>query len=208
MGKIKENALNPQRLLENILVCQKKRLLCTDVCVKVEEDLKFDPFTISELFKKLYSNLANDLVHKLPAASKKFGIENVKDYYNDMFELSHNELNFQTVQPNTIFNLLKSFNVNKAAGIDNVFFWKDGADVLGIPITQTCNLAIKLSHFPKDCKVAKLQACVHYFLKRYIKFKNLDEIAITTNVYLYNHYQKTKTLCRHFSRLPTFADWG
>ena len=82
-----------------------------------------------------------------------------------MFELSHNELNFQTVQPNTIFNLLKSCNVNKAAGTDNVFFWKDGADVLGIPITHTCNLAIKLSHFPKDCKVAKLQACVHYFLK-------------------------------------------
>ena len=40
---------------------------------------------------------------------------------------------------------------------------------------------------------------------RYIKFKNLDEIAITTNVYLYKHYQKTKTLCRHVSRFPTFT---
>ena len=92
-------------------------------------------------------------------ASKKFDIEAVKDYYNDMFELSHNKLNFQTVQPNTISNLLKSCNVNKAAGIDNVSgrFLKDGADVLGIPITQICNLSIKLSHFPKDCKVAKLK---------------------------------------------------
>ena len=34
---------------------------------------------------------------------------------------------------------------------------KGGADVLGIPITQICNLSIKLSHFPKDCKVAKLK---------------------------------------------------
>ena len=76
-----------------------------------------------------------------------------------MFDLSHNKLNFQTVQPNTISNLLKSCNVNKAAGIDNVSgrFLKDGADVLGIPITQICNLSIKLSHFPKDCKVAKLK---------------------------------------------------
>ena len=92
-------------------------------------------------------------------ASKKFDIEAVKDYYNDMFELSHNKLNFQTVQPNTISNLLKSCNVNKAAGIDNVSgrFLKDGADVLGIPITQICNLSIKLSHFPKECKVAKLK---------------------------------------------------
>ena len=29
---------------------------------------------------------------------------------------------------------------------------------------------------------------------RYIKFKNLDEIAITTKVYLYKHYEKAKTL--------------
>ena len=43
---------------------------------------------------------------------------------------------------------------------------------------------------------------------RYIKFKNLDEIAITNNVYLYKHYQKTKTLCRHVSRFPTFTAWG
>ena len=59
--------------------------------------------------------------------------------------------------------------------------------------------------------------CGHTFLRyqslcplfsenlRYIKFKNLDKIAITTNVYLYKHCQKTKTLCRHFSRFPTFT---
>ena len=158
--KLKEITANPKKLKKTLkqLGQPEKRLPCTDVCLKVE-DLKFDPFTISELFKKFYSNLANDLVHKLPVASKKFDIEAVKDYYNDMFELSHNKLNFQTVQPNTISNLLKSCNVNKAAGIDNVSgrFLKDGADVLGIPITQICNLSIKLSHFPKDCKVAKLK---------------------------------------------------
>ena len=108
--KIKENMVNPKKLWKTLkeLCLPEKRLPCTDICLKVEEDLKCDSFTISELFKKLYSNLANDLVHKLPAASKKFGIEAVKDYYNDMFELSHNKLNFQTVQPNTISNLLKS----------------------------------------------------------------------------------------------------
>ena len=159
--KLKENTANPKKLWKTLkqLGLPEKRLPCTDVCLKVEEDLKFDPFTISELFKKFYSNLANDLVHKLPVASKKFDIEAVKDYYNDMFELSHNKLNFQTVQPNTISNLLKSCNVNKTAGIDNVSgrLFKYGADVLGIPITQICNLSIKLSYFPKDCKVAKLK---------------------------------------------------
>ena len=90
-------------------------------------------------------------------ASKKFDVEAVKDYYSDMCELSHNKRNFQTIQPNTISNLLKSCNVNKATRIDNIYgrFWKDEAHVSGIPITQICNLSIKLSHFPKECKVAK-----------------------------------------------------
>ena len=63
------------------------------------------------------------------------------------------------VQSNTISNLLKACNINKAAGIDDVYgrFLKDGADVLAISITQICNLSIKLSHFPKDCKLAKLK---------------------------------------------------
>ena len=74
-----------------------------------------------------------------------------------MSELSHNKLNFQTVQPNTITNLLKSCNVNKAAGTTYlVDFWKM-VPMLVILITQICNLSIKLSHFPKDCKVAKLK---------------------------------------------------
>ena len=48
---------------------------------------------------------------------------------------------------------------NKAARIDdfNGRFLKDGADILTIPITQICNLSIKFSQFPKDCKVAKLK---------------------------------------------------
>ena len=170
--KLKENTANHKKLWKTLkqLGLPEKRLLCTDMCLKVE-DLKFEPFTISELFKKFYSILANDLVHKHPAASKKFDIEAAKDYYNDKFELSHNKLNFQTLQPNTIYSLLKSCNINKAAGIDNVSgrFLKDGGDVLVIPITHICNLSIKLSHFPKDCKVAKLKPCTKKVLRQTLK---------------------------------------
>ena len=98
-------------------------------------------------------------MQKLPAGARNFDIETIKNYYNEMFELSHNKLNFQTVKSNTTSNLLKACTVNKAAGIDNVSgrFLKDGADMLDIPIIQICNLSVKLSHFPKDCKLAKLK---------------------------------------------------
>ena len=54
--------------------------------------------------------------------------------------------------------LLNNIDSTKAAGIDNISgkFIKDGAQALVLPITQICNLSIKLSSFPKYCKVAKV----------------------------------------------------
>ena len=48
---------------------------------------------------------------------------------------------------------------NKDAGLDNLSgkFLKDGATVLAKPISQICNLSIKYSIFPSDCKIAKLK---------------------------------------------------
>ena len=76
-----------------------------------------------------------------------------------MFDSSHNKLNLQTVQSNTIPNVLRVCYVNKAPKIGDVSarFLKDGANVLAILITQICNLSIKLSHFQKDYKLAKLK---------------------------------------------------
>ena len=138
--KLKENTANPKKLWKTLkqLGLPEISLPCTDVCLKVEEDLKFDTFTISELFK-------NYIAISQMIQSTSF-LRHLKT-----IQLSHN-LNFESVQPNIISNLLKSCNVNKAAGIDNASgrFLKDGANVLGIPITQICNLSIKLSHLPKD----------------------------------------------------------
>ena len=106
-------------------------------------DSAFDPYTISEMFKKLFSNLVNDLVQKLPKAAK-FGNKSVEDYY-DMFNFYPKKLTFQTIQTRYISDLLKNCDTNKAAGIDDLSgrFLKDGADILTIPITQPCNLCIK-----------------------------------------------------------------
>ena len=102
-----------------------------------------------------------------------------------MFELGQNKLNFQTVQPNSISNLLKSCNVNKAATTDNVSgrFLKDGADVLGILITQICNLSIKPSHFPKDSKVAKLKSLYEKGTKTDPKnFRSISLLPIVSKI--------------------------
>ena len=134
-----------------------KRSPSTNICLEAENGLTFDPYTISEMLKKLFSNLANDLVQKLPAAANNFGNKSVEDYYNDMFNFYPKKLTFQTIQTRYISDLLKHCDPNKAARIDDLSgrFLKDDADILTIPITQLCNLSIKFFHFPKDCKVAK-----------------------------------------------------
>ena len=129
-----------------------KRSPSANICLEAENGVTLDLYTISEMFKKNFSNLANDLVQKLPAAANQFGDKSVEDVIMIC-------LTFQTIQTRYISDLLKNWDTNKAAGIDELSgrFLKDGADILTIPITQLCNLSIKFSHFPKDCKLAKLR---------------------------------------------------
>ena len=73
------------------------------------------------------------------------------------FNLNPKRLTFQTIQIKCISNLVKNCDINKSFGIDRlVDSSKMVADILTVPITQVCNLSVKISHFPKDCKVAKL----------------------------------------------------
>ena len=65
---------NPKKLWKTLkqLGLPEKRSPSTNICLKAENGLTFDPYTISEMFKKLFSNLPNDVVQKRPAAAKKF----------------------------------------------------------------------------------------------------------------------------------------
>ena len=59
----------------------------------------------------------------------------------------------------TVLKLLQDLDENKAAGLDNLSgkFLKDGGTVLAKAISQICDLSIKYSIFPSDCKIAKLK---------------------------------------------------
>ena len=69
--------------------------------------------------------------------------------------------NFQLLEtsPEKISSILKGLNPSKAPGIDNLSgkFLKGGAHVLARPISQLCNLSIKLNSFPRSCKIGKVK---------------------------------------------------
>ena len=62
-----------------------KRSPSTNIWLEAQNGLTFNTFTMSVVFKKLFSNLGNNLVQKLPAATKKFRIKSLADFYSNMF---------------------------------------------------------------------------------------------------------------------------
>ena len=158
--KLKANTENPKKPWETLkeLGLKNKRSPSSDICVKKKEGFTFGPFAISEVFQKFCLNLASKLVDKLPAAVNKFGLHSIVVYYKNVLHLQENRFTFQTIESSSVLELLKNVEVNKVGGMDNISgrFLKDGVDILAITVTQIYNLFIKLSHFPNNCKLAKL----------------------------------------------------
>ena len=121
--------------------------------------------------KIIFQVLLITLVSKLPLSPNIFTESKIASYYDN--NAVSKDLNFQLSEtsPEKILSILKGLNPSKAAGIDNLSgkFLKDGAHVLARPISQLCNLSIKLNSFPRSCKIAKVKPL---FLKKVLnKFK-------------------------------------
>ena len=160
VGKLNENIGKPKELWKSLksLGLPSKKNTPSSICLENNGTLSFDSKTNAEIFKDFYSNLAGDLLKKLPSPTNKFGIEAVKKYYKNM-NLEGESFSFRPTNHADILKLLEDVKTSKSAGIDNLAgkFLKEGASVLASPITDLCNLSISLSSFPDDCKIAKLK---------------------------------------------------
>ena len=129
----------------------------SNICLKDKNEIVFNATKNGSIFKTYFSGLAQNLVSKLPLLPNIFTESKITSYY-DNNTMSKN-LNFQLLEtsPEKILSILKGLNPSKAAGLDNLSgtFLKYGAHVLARPISQLCNLSIKLNSFPRSCKIAK-----------------------------------------------------
>ena len=151
--KLEENIHEPKALWKTLktLGLPSKKLCMSKICLKEKDRISFDSKEISEIFKDYFSGLAENLVAKLPKAPKIYDTTSSKLYYS---KLNVNQDSFSFTNCSNDQNL----NITKAAGIDNLNsrFLKDGANILSIPLKQICNLSLRLSIFPKECKITKL----------------------------------------------------
>ena len=178
-GKLNENIGKPKELWKSLksLGLPSKKSSCSTIRLEKDVILSFDPKANAEIFKDFYSNLANDLVKKLPNPPNKYGKDAVKKYYENL-NLVGKSFPFEPVTYTSVLKLIQQLNPHKSAGIDNLTgkFLKKGAPVLALPITNLINLSISLSSFPVDCKIAKLKPL--YKKEAKTKPKNYQPISL------------------------------
>ena len=87
-----------------------------------------------------FSNLAESLLIKLPNAPNKYDIESVFQYYSKFISEKHFHLSITSQEE--VFKIIQNIDIVKAAAIDNLSgkFLKDGAEILGKPLGEICNL--------------------------------------------------------------------
>ena len=106
-----------------------------------------------------FCTLADNLLANLPLPSLRFGLNSVRQYYKKIIKYPKSKFKLNVVFEDTMLKHLQDLDENKAAGLDNLSgkFLKDAATVLAKHISHICNLSIKYSIFPSNCKIAKLK---------------------------------------------------
>ena len=157
--KLKECIGNPKDLWKAIksLGLPNKSGGCIVGALAENQIVKHDTKSILKTFKSFYSNLAGDLLVKLPKSPNRYTIKSVSDYYEKL-PLSEN-FKLDSITEGYLFNVLKNVEVTKAAGLDQISgkFLKDGARILAKPISELCNLSITLGSFSNAFKIAKVK---------------------------------------------------
>ena len=127
------------------------------IWLNVNGDLCFDKITVAEKFNAYFTNVASNLVAKLPTPSFKFGINFVSKFYSQK-GVSINSCSFSLVTENTVFKYLKNISPTKATGLDNINakFVVDGASLIACPLTHVINLSLLLGVVPDDLKSARV----------------------------------------------------
>ena len=119
--------------------------------------MSFENKSKLEVFKNYYPTLAENLLKKLPIPPSIYTFNSVRQCYRHFIENGAFHLTYTTEID--IEKILRGTKICIAAGIDDLsgHFLKDGSRVLSKPISELCNLSIKLGSFPDACKIAKLK---------------------------------------------------
>ena len=130
-----------------------KTSVCGTTTLKVKNTTSFETKSTLDVFINCYSTLADNLFEKSTNPRKRYPFNSVIQYYRHFIQTAAFHSTYITEID--IGQFLRSTNVRKTAAIDDLsgHFLKDGSRVLSKPISELCNLSLKLGSFPDSCKM-------------------------------------------------------
>ena len=107
-----------------------KTSVCGTTALKVKNTTSFETKSTLDVFKNYYSALPDNLLRKLPTPPNGYTFNSVIQYYRHFIQ--SDAFHFTYTTEIDIEKILRSTNVRKAAGIDDLSarFLKDGSRVL------------------------------------------------------------------------------
>ena len=148
-----------------------KAVTAPKLCLKDKNEIVFNAKKNATSLKIIFQVLQKTLyISKLPL-SNIVTESKIASYYDN--NVVSKDLNFQLLETSSkkILSNFNGLNPSKAAGIDNLSgkFLKDGTHVLARPISQLCNLSLKLNSFPKSCKITRVKPLFKKALRPILK---------------------------------------
>ena len=83
-----------QRNCGKSLALPSKKGTILKICLKKDDKICFDDKTNTNTFKDFFCNSTSDLGAKLPPPSKRFGLDRVRNYYQDILGLLPSKFKF------------------------------------------------------------------------------------------------------------------
>ena len=159
--QIEENKDQPKKLWKQLksLGYSNKQKEGSNIVLKINGETCHDSKVIADHFNEFFTNVAANLVEKLPPDKNIFtvGSDIFQSFYRQR-NPSKQVLVLQPVTEDFVFKELKCLNVTKSTGLDNIpaRFLKDGAPVLKTPITAIINQSIQSGIVPDEMKEARV----------------------------------------------------
>ena len=111
------------------------------ICLRENNLLQFNEKKNANTLKDFYSNLAADLVNRLPAGENIFGMNSAKEYY-PVLNIPSDSFKLQLTNKEKVFKILSNVDSEKACGLNEMpcRILKDCTEILAEPTSQIVNI--------------------------------------------------------------------
>ena len=146
-----KHAKNSRKIWQGINECANNRKAkVSDIFLNENGAIEDNPKNVANKFNRYFSNVASNLLQKMPKPSTKF-----QDYLKNP---NKHTFYLNEVDPGEVFKLLSNLDITKSGDIFAISpkLIKPAAHILCFPISKIINKSFNLGAFPRKLKIGKI----------------------------------------------------